>query len=166
MHRELDRIVQFGKYWLSKAENGNLPAFSDLLPEEMFRALPNLVVWQVLDEGADFHCRLCGDDLNRNYGWNPTGRSLSSVIAENPSVAAFGENFRLCMKQRRPITVIDNFRGYHGTAKRTIGVIAPLAGPDGTISDLVCCSLYVSNGDSEEADQKLSSLFPPLERRL
>ena len=160
MRQDLKVIIDFSNYWLSKASGGRLPAFKDLLPEEIFRALPNLVVWQVIDEGRDFRCRLCGDDLNRNYGWDPRGKVLSDIVVRNPSVAVFGDNFRLCLVQGSPITVIDRFEGHLGTPKRTIGVVAPLAGPDGAISDLICCSLYLSNGTDEEADRQLSALFP------
>ena len=135
MRQDLKKIVDFSEYWLSKAKDGTPPAFRDLLPEEIFRALPNLVVWQKLEGGRDFRCRLCGEDLNRNYGWNPKGQRLSTIIAENPSVAAFGDNFRLCLAQGSPITVIDSFKGHHGTAKRTFGVIAPLTGEDGSLSE-------------------------------
>ena len=166
MQRDLQKIVDFAEYWLSKSADGRLPCFGDLLPEEMFRALPNLVVWEVLDGGEDFRCRLCGEDLNRNYGWNPTGQRLNAIAEENPSIAVFGNNFRLCLTQARPITVIDNFRGHQGTVKRTIGVIAPLAGPAGEISDLVCCSLYITNGELGEADRQLSALFQRIESRL
>ena len=158
-------MIEFANYWLSKASGERLPAFSDLLPEEIFRALPNLVVWQVIDGGRDFRCRLCGDDLNRNYGWNPTGQLLSTIVADNPSVGVFGDNFRRCLAQGSPVTVIDSFQGHLGTLKRTLGVIAPLAGPDGAISDLICCSLYLRNGDHEKAERQLSALFPRIESR-
>jgi len=164
MQSDLQKIVDFSEYWLSKAEGG-LPAFKDLLPEEIFRALPNLVVWQVIDDGADFHCRLCGEDLNLNYGWNPTGKRLNDIIGENPSVAVFADNFRLCLAQQGPIIVIDSFTGHFGTAKRTVGIIAPLADPTGRIAELVCCSLYLANGDREEAVRRLSTLFPRIDTK-
>ena len=163
MQQDLKKIVEFSNYWLAKAGAGALPAFRDLMPEEIFRALPNLVVWQVIDGGRDFRCRLCGDDLNRNYGWNPTGQYLNAIVAGNPSVAVFGDNFRLCLAQRSPVTVIDRFEGHHGTPKQTIGIIAPLAGPDGDVSELICCSIYLHDGDHEEADRQLSALFPRIE---
>ncbi|MPZ08941.1 MAG: hypothetical protein GEU89_01865 [Kiloniellaceae bacterium] len=165
MQQDLQKIVDFSNYWLSKADSGRLPAFRDLLPEEFFRALPNLVVWQVIDGGRDFRCRLCGEDLNRNYGWNPKGRLLSDIVADNPSVAVFGDNFRLCLSQGRPITVFDRFQGHLHTPKRTLGVIAPLAGGGGAISDLICCSVYLRNGDHEEANRQLSALFPRVENK-
>jgi len=164
MLHELKKIVDFSEYWLSKSQGG-LPAFKDLLPEEIFRSLPNLVVWQVVDDGADFHCRLCGGDLNRNYGWNPTGKNLNDIIRQNPSVAVFADNFRRCMRQQAPITVIDSFTGHLGTAKRTVGIIAPLADPAGRITELICCSLYLANDDHEEADRQLSALFPRIENK-
>ena len=165
MQQDLKVMVEFANYWLSKASSGRMPGFSDLLPEEIFRALPNLVVWQVLDGGRDFRCRLCGDDLNRNYGWNPKGQLLSAIAAGNPSVAAFGDNFRLCLAQGSPVAVIDHFQGHLDTPKRTLGVIAPLAGGDGTISDLICCSVYLRNGAPEEVDSQLSALFPRIENK-
>lgn len=165
MQQDLQKIVDFSNYWLSKVDNGRLPAFRDLLPEEMFRALPNLVVWQVIDGGRDFRCRLCGDDLTRNYGWNPEGRLLSDIVADNPSVAVFGDNFRRCLSQGRPITVIDSFEGHRGTSKRTIGIIAPLAGNDDAIGELICCSIYLQNGDHEEADRRLSALFARIDNK-
>lgn len=165
MQQDLKIMVDFSNYWLSKASGGRLPTFKDLLPEEIFRALPNLVVWQVIDEGRDFRCRLCGEDLNRNYGWDPRGKLLSDIVAGNPSVAIFGDNFRLCLAQGSPITVIDRFEGHAGTPKHTIGVIAPLAGPAGAIGDLICCSLYLRNGDHEEAGRELTALFPRIVNR-
>ncbi|MEQ8354827.1 MAG: hypothetical protein RH942_04760 [Kiloniellaceae bacterium] len=166
MQRDLEKIVTFSEYWLSKAAEGRIPAFGDLLPEEIFRALPNLVVWTLVDGGADFHCRICGEDLNRNYGWNPTGSLLNDIIRNNPSVAAFRDNFRLCLSQAAPITVIDKFIGHFGTAKRTIGIVAPLANGTGEICELVCCSIYLSNGDSERAEATLTSLFPRADSNL
>lgn len=158
-------MLEFSNYWHSKARGGRLPAFSDLLPEEIFRALPNLVVWQVLDGGRYFRCRLCGDDLSRNYGWNPRGQLLSDIAAGNPSVAIFADNFRRCLAEGAPVTVIDSFEGHSGTPKRTIGIIAPLAGPGGAVSDLICCSLYLRNGDLEEAERQLCPLFPRIANR-
>jgi hypothetical protein len=163
MQQDLKQIVEFSNYWLSKTRAGRLPAFSDLLPEEIFRSLPNLVVWEVIDGGEDFRCRLCGEDLNRNYGWNPKGELLSDVIMENPSVAVFGDNFRHCLSLGAPVTVIDTFRGHLGTAKRTAGIIAPLAGPEAAIGELICCSIYLENGSHEEADRQLSALFHRIE---
>jgi hypothetical protein len=163
MQQDLRKIVDFSNYWLSKAQEGRLPAFSDLLPEEIFRTLPNLVVWKVIDGGDDFRCRLCGEDLIRNYGWNPKGELLSQIIDENPSVAVFGDNFRLCLSRGAPVTVIDKFRGHTGTAKSTAGIIAPLAGPEDSIGDLICCSIYLENGAADEADRQLSALFHRIE---
>ena len=160
MQHDLDEMVKFANYWLSKASGGRVPAFRDLLPEEIFRALPNLVVWQVIDGGRDFRCRLCGDDLNRNYGWNPKGQLLSKIIASNPSVAVFADNFRRCLAQGSPVAVVDSFLGYFGTPKRALGLIAPLAGSDGTFSDLICCSFYLRDGDHSEAERQLTDLFP------
>lgn len=153
------KIIEFSRYWLAKANGGALPAFKDILPEEICRTLPNLVIWRVIDGGRDFHCRLCGEELNSNYGWNPMGRRLTEIARDNPSVAIFADNFRLCLAHRAPITVIDSFEGFYGTRKRTIGVIAPLAGDGGEITDLICCSIYLQDGDAEEAERQLSDLF-------
>ncbi len=155
MASQFDRILTFADYWVGKRRAAELPRLADLLPEEMFRALPNLVVWEVVDDGADYLCTLCGEDLNDNYGWNPKGHRLNDIIRDNRSIAVFKSNFDRVREVGDAITVIDRFEGHRGTTKRTVGVVAPLSDGAGAIAHIICCAIYVSNGESEIARGRL-----------
>lgn len=157
------KVVEFSEYWLCKAQSRRMPSFRDILPEDVFRMLPNMVLWRVIDDGGDFRCRVLGQSLMDNYGTDLKGRPLSDLVAENPSLAVFRANFLRSIATRRPLAVIDHFLSHHGTPKRTLGIVAPLSDDGLTVSDVICCGSYVQSFDFAEVGTRLSALFERIE---
>jgi hypothetical protein len=139
------KLAVLDALWSRKyRERHSLPRRRDILPEELGPILPDLVLWQALDGGADFICRVCGENVAAGYGLNQKGWRLSELSAANPSAAVFGDNFREVMVGGQPIMLEDAFLGEHGTRKQTVALIAPLANDAGGPEWLLCHAIFLA----------------------
>ena len=67
-------------YWHEKRGGRGYPARADILPEEIARLLPYVMLVDVLDEGRHFRFRLIGTDVA--IGVDPTGKLQHEELPE------------------------------------------------------------------------------------
>ena len=70
-HREILR------YWRRKAGDRNIPRRADIDPLEIPRLLPNVLLWDVVDD--DYLCRLSGSEVDLSMGTVMKGCRLSDI---------------------------------------------------------------------------------------
>jgi hypothetical protein len=77
--------VHFGarllfNHWREKQEKGGMIVGRDLPARELSPTLRNLVLYEPIDGGSDFHVRLAGSALLRRFGRDITGLNLSDLF--------------------------------------------------------------------------------------
>src|SRR6056297_1117067 len=135
LNAEIDRFL--GRY-AALPHQTDLPLRADFKAEDLHEFLADILLYEVIDDGADFLCRLVGENIKANYGGNQTGKCLSEIIRENPSVAHFRDNFIEVIKTRRPVRRQEVYTDLMGIEKTTVGAIAPLS-RDGERVDFCVC---------------------------
>ncbi|MES1989967.1 MAG: PAS domain-containing protein [Pseudomonadota bacterium] len=64
-------------YWHEKCQGRPRPERSDIVPRDILQLLPNTVIYDVLDGGADFRVRVFGTALVELVGEERTGMRVS-----------------------------------------------------------------------------------------
>ena len=130
-------------YWHMLAASRAMPLRSELDPTDIPRLLPHAILLDVLRDPLDFYFRIVGQHIIDNFGQSPVRRTLSDIVDANPSTARLFENFRSCVRQRRPMVVEDRFMGADTMRKRTYGTILPLADAHGAVTHLFCVTVFL-----------------------
>lgn len=71
--------VQLAEYWLVKRGERAMPFRSDIRPTEIPTLLPNLIINEVVEDGADFRIRLYGTEMVKLSGEERTGKLISEI---------------------------------------------------------------------------------------
>jgi len=106
-------LAAFFAYWQEKRGRRRMPARADLLPHELRRHLPFMMLTDVLrdDSRLRFRCRLVGTEICRAAGRDATGRywddlvppaEYETVTQSLRTVAASGEPRRLTGRLWQP----------------------------------------------------------------
>jgi hypothetical protein len=83
--REGSAATALTAYWQSRRRGEKLPARSDIDPVEIPRhLLPNLFMFDVLGDGADYRYRLVGTELVAGAGRDSTGAAVSHLYQDYP----------------------------------------------------------------------------------
>jgi hypothetical protein len=100
--------------------------------------MSNMVILDVLDDG-DYKWRLFGTMHADQYGDDLTGRNVSSVIKENPSVKTLNKIFDQAKAEPDGIFFELHYLNEDNRVRVAAGLIVPLADSQGTISQLCGC---------------------------
>jgi hypothetical protein len=76
-------LVAFHAYWNAKRGSRPWPARGDLNPRDLNRALKRIHLYDVVQDGADFHIRVTGSAMFLGYYPDPTGK----LVSEHPEVS-------------------------------------------------------------------------------
>lgn len=135
-------------YWQTLSRTDQLHR-TDLDPIEIgSEVLPNTVLIDVIDGGADFRWRLFGGAHEREYGVSLKGRSISDVIKTNPNAAEILEIFRQCATSREPVFYEAKYANDKGNLRAARGVLLPLFGEnDHDVTCILGCSEWVNLHD-------------------
>ncbi len=77
---EAPSLQQLLEYSTSKGGETRLPARTDLDPLEIRHLLPDLLIFDVVEGGADFRVRLVGTGVVEAFGFDGTGKLLSTLF--------------------------------------------------------------------------------------
>ncbi|MEQ8347372.1 MAG: PAS domain-containing protein [Sneathiellaceae bacterium] len=75
-------VLEGHAYWRSKQREGKLPARADIVPSEIKRLLPNVILSDVLRAPFDIRFRLTGTRVVEMNGVDLTGRRLNYGVAQ------------------------------------------------------------------------------------
>ena len=130
--REASRVPEFtlasGVYevW-SRLSCDGLPAHPDLDPLRFGpKPLPNMALIDVLNTGADYRWRLCGERVAMMLGTRLKGKRLSELEAQLGDGMAFRGLLDQVVRYRAPRFYVMRHTTLVGTPKRTYGVLLPL----------------------------------------
>ncbi|HEX6957939.1 MAG TPA: hypothetical protein VF194_08140 [Ferrovibrio sp.] len=93
------------EHWfaLSAAAAGGPPHLSQIDPFALRPALGHVIQFDVLDGGADFHCRLYGSTIAAISGFDMTGKRLSEFPASHYVAEYALAQSRAACRRRRPL---------------------------------------------------------------
>ncbi len=75
-------------YWSSFYDRGVLPAFDDVEPWQIKKALPYVWIWRREVEADRFFCRVCGEHVNYIFGRNLSGKSCEEAMPSEMAAEA------------------------------------------------------------------------------
>lgn len=101
--------------------------------------MSNMVILDVLDEDDDYKWRLFGTAHTDQYGEDLTGRRISSVEAENPSVKALRRIFDQTIASSTGVFFELHYLSEGQREKVATGLMAPLTDDQGRIVQLCGC---------------------------
>ena len=97
------------EYWNGRRGARPMPARRDIDPLDMRAWLPQAMLFDVLDGGRDFFCRVAGTDIRERIGVEMTGRLLSELNGEPAVVQGILEEYREVVRLRRPTSARHDF---------------------------------------------------------
>lgn len=74
---ELKKLLD---YWNEKRGERAMPARADVCPQDLRSALKTLQLYDVIDNGEDFHVRVMGGAVSGTFDFNPNGHKLSEHV--------------------------------------------------------------------------------------
>lgn len=74
------RILQFLEAWKAVRGDALVPFKRDFDPSLIPQLLSNIWLYELAPDGADFTCRLAGEDINQTWGGNIAGRPAKSLF--------------------------------------------------------------------------------------
>ena len=88
-------------YWHEIKGETAFPRRADLVPENIVSLWPHLLMVDVIDEGADYHIRLFGQNLVDDYG-EQTGRRVTEPTASEQVRERSKALFDFCLRTQAP----------------------------------------------------------------
>lgn len=96
-------LAEILAYWERKCAGRWAPRRADIDPTELPAHLPNLMLIDVLEGGADFRFRLIGTAIVEDMGRDSTGRRMSELYRDHPAaLAQLADRLRQVVRERRP----------------------------------------------------------------
>lgn len=106
---------------------GYLPARQDLDPVRFgANLLPHMTIFDVLDNGADYRWRLCGEYALKVIGAQLRHRRISDLETELGEAVLFRDALNWVVSERQPLFYALRHRTIRGGLKRSYGVLLPL----------------------------------------
>jgi hypothetical protein len=105
----LSAPVHFGarllfNHWSAKQEKGGMIVGRDVPARALGPALRNLILYEPISGGSNFHVRLAGSALLRRFGRDVTGLNLSDIY-EGPSFERHRGEMANMILDRRPFSM-------------------------------------------------------------
>ncbi|HLI13692.1 MAG TPA: PAS domain-containing protein [Alphaproteobacteria bacterium] len=123
-------------YWSAKRGERAMPARSDLDPHEMKKALPHLMLTDVLDGGSRFRYRLVGTAIAEAFGRDMTGLYIDEVMSDGRYRDFILGLYRDLVEKRRPIYSESRYYSERKVGLSAERLMLPLSS-DGTVVDMV-----------------------------
>lgn len=131
-------------YWNGKRGARPMPDRADIVPAEIVRLLPNIIICETLRNGEDFRTRIFGTALVQLVGEERTGKFLSE-FGENTSVPTrpeivqdrWFEVTRRAYREARPVLVTGTMSSSDRPHLVLHGVCCPLTAGGTTIEQML-----------------------------
>jgi hypothetical protein len=106
---ELPTLARLYAYWRGLCHGRFAPSRADIDPTELGFILPRILMFDVLDNGADFRVRLAGSGT-----FNLHGRDITGMLVSNFTPAAFRDavtsSYQQIVRDRLPVYVHNAYR--------------------------------------------------------
>lgn len=149
------RIHQFLDAWIAARRDSLVPVRADFDPTWIPRLLSSIYICAWLPDEGDFQCVLAGEEVNRAWGGNLSGKKIGEVI---------GEDDQPVMRQRW-LEIIETPQIHYGLVSERLTqqkfysaerLTVPLADKEGTPCFIMGLSLYTIG----QVDFSRPALFP------
>ena len=127
-------------YGLWRVLSDDIPHTEQLTPGSLDPAImSNMVILDVLEQGKDYQWRLFGTAHADQYGDDLTGRCISAVEAENPSIKALRRIFDEAITNANGTFFELHYLSEGQREKVAAGLMAPLSDKQGRVVQLCGC---------------------------
>ncbi|HVJ32338.1 MAG TPA: PAS domain-containing protein [Terriglobia bacterium] len=114
------------QYWKS-LHGDHLPSRRNIDPLEIPDLLQNVMLLDVMEDGADFRYRLAGTAIERNFGAPIKGLSLVEIAAAFPSIQPVLDVKKHCVATASPYACDAAVFTHFGTRKQVYCFAMPLS---------------------------------------
>lgn len=143
-----DIIKRATDYWTEKRRDQRMPSRLSINPIDLADVLPNLVVAEAIDGGADYMHRIAGESAEKLLGADLHGARLSRLARSKASFASWRNGLDLARTFRAPHYA--TFESEDGET-RVRAVFLPLSRKDGGAqADFVLSAVDVVENDPDE----------------
>lgn len=97
------RLVVLYRYWKNTMVDTGLPLAAKLDPIDFVKALPIVMLLDILDDGMDFRYLIYGDEIAERFGRNMVGHRTSEMPIPPNVTALFLGGYRTAMQHRKPV---------------------------------------------------------------
>lgn len=137
-------------YWNGKRGSRAMPDRADIVPAEIVRLLPNLIICEALRDGEDFRTRIFGTALVHLVGEERTGKCLSEFgerasIPTRPEIVQdrWFEVTHRAYREARPILVTATMSSSDRPHLVLHGVCCPLTAGGTAIEQMLGALFFV-----------------------
>ena len=145
-------VAALTDYWLGKRGQRPMPDRSDIVPGEIVKLLPNLIICDVHDDGEDFRARIFGTALVLLVGEERTGKCLSEFgtrasLPTRPEVVQFRwlDATRRAYRLARPVFVNGSMSSSGRPYLALHAVSMPLTAGGSAIAQMIG-GLFITDG--------------------
>jgi hypothetical protein len=124
-------------YWQSKLQGRRAPRREDILPEELGKLLPWVILLEVVGEPPRFRVRLAGTGVVREYGAEMTGKFLDDLDM-GAALDRSLEDHRRAVREFRPVVGTFDFKTQDGRWMSYERITLPLSADGETVNMLLC----------------------------
>ncbi len=148
-----ERLLELYDYWSSKRGRAEMPTRESIDPGEIAHLLPNLMLVDVLEQGARFRIRLVGAALTDATGVDATGRYLRETVPAGPFadyvVGLYQETVRECC----PIYAECEHGDPEHVQHTTLRLIMPLSADGESVDAALVGQVYATRDASAVVHQ-------------
>lgn len=136
-------VLAAADYWLERARHlGDLPRRSDLNPVRMKPFLPQILLLDVIEGGANFRFRVYGSGVERFTHGNYTGKLITEVPVLAPPGRVFTAMQRVATTAQ-PEFDTPPYAGPYGAQTRVFSFMAPLVDDQRAVAMLIVALDFV-----------------------
>ena len=138
-------------YWLSIRGSRAMPSRKDIAPASLKAQLPELLLADVIDGGADFRYRLIGTNLTQFFPFDPSGKLMSEALARfgQESVERTIGSYRNVAERRVPMRITGSGSFYGQEPKLFDAWLAPLSDDDQTTNMILGTFVFVWDNEHQ-----------------
>jgi hypothetical protein len=82
-----------------------MPGRADIRESDLRALLPNLMILEPVEDGADWAVRLCGSAIAERYSFDPTGKRIGEIFLPDAAAACFAD-YRDAIESRSPRIIV------------------------------------------------------------
>jgi hypothetical protein len=154
--KEPDLLASVRAYWTRQRGSRPLPRRKDIAPSDIKKWLPQVLLVDVINGGADFRYRLVGGHLVRFFGSEPSGKLMSDALAPfgDETVQKTLELYRAALTLGEPLRIRGDGEWYGRSAQHFDAILTPLSDDGVTVNMIFGAFDFMWNFDLAESPAK------------
>ncbi|HEY1710963.1 MAG TPA: PAS domain-containing protein [Rhizomicrobium sp.] len=122
-------LAEMRGYWMRKRNDHGFPGRKDIVPSDIKKWLPQILLAEPVNGGGDFRYRLVGSKLRESFPSEPTGKLMSDVLAPfgEETVKKTVEVYGSILTLREPLRIRGDGAWYGRTSRYFEALLTPLS---------------------------------------